>query len=383
MLTKHWGVAAMSDHGPLAGVTVVEAATYMSGPYAGQQLADLGATVTKVESPAGDPFRWFGRPATYVSAQWASMNRGKRSVVLDLRSDEGLRRMRQLLEGADVFLVNWRPGVAASLGLGDEALAAANPSLIRVYITGFGPDGPSASEPAFDTAVQARSGLMDALSSGGVPVVLPGYPLDKMTAVHATQAVLAALYQRERLGHGDRVDLAMLDVAASSDFPDLFVNRVFLDHQPDDPHNQHTAGIRPLPALDGWLVIAPATSRQIRAACNAVGRPEWADEILGADDQASLVRLLFERLASVTGEGTTDHWLQQFRHHDVAAAPCTSMDAHLHDPQVMYNGLYRTADWADAGRARYVRYPAVFAHWGPLAADSPPPRLGEHTDDVG
>jgi crotonobetainyl-CoA:carnitine CoA-transferase CaiB-like acyl-CoA transferase len=375
-------VTTVEHRGPLAGVKVVEAATYMTGPYATLLLADLGADVVKVEPPTGDTFRKFGRPSTYVSPPFASMNRGKRSVVLDLKDPADKAKLFALLADADVFLSNWRAGVADSLGLTDDALEAVNPRLIRVLVTGFGLDGPASGEPAFDTAVQARSGLMDALSPSGVPVILPGYPVDKLTALVATQAVLAALYQRERTGTGERIDLAMLDVAAALDFPDLFPNRVFVDHQPDDPHNQHLFTLRPLPASDGYVVIAPAASRHMRAAFEAVGHPEWADEVLAIPGQAALIDAFFDRIVSVTPSDTVEHWLARFRAHDVACAPCTTMDEHLVDPQIEHNDVYRTAQWDDAGTARYVRYPAVFKSWGHLVDDRPPPRLGADTDTV-
>jgi CoA:oxalate CoA-transferase len=374
---------ARSRRGPLAGVKVVEAATYMTGPYATLQLADLGADVIKVEAPgSGDTFRNFGRPPTYVSAPFANMNRGKRSVVLDLKDPAGLAKLFELLAGADVFLCNWRGGVAEGLGLTDEAFEACNPRLIRILITGYGQGGPLSAEPAFDTAVQARSGLMDALSPDGVPRILPGYPVDKLTALMATQAVLAALYERERTGRGERIDLAMLDVAVSANFPDLFTNRVFVDHQPADPHNRHLFTIRPLPASDGYLVIAPATGRQMRYAMEAVGHPEWADEVLAIKEQVALVNRLFDRLAEVTPSATVDEWIDRFRAHDVACAPCATMDDVLEDPQAVYNDLFRVVEWEDAGPARYVRYPAVFKSWGHLVADDPPPRLGAHNDEI-
>ena len=369
--------------GPLAGVKVVEAATYMTGPYATLQLADLGADVIKVEAPgSGDTFRNFGRPPTYVSAPFANMNRGKRSVVLDLKDPAGLAKLFELLADADVFLCNWRGGVAESLGLTEEAFEACNPRLIRVLITGYGQDGPYSKEPAFDTAVQARSGLMDALSPDGVPRILPGYPVDKITALMATQAVLAALYEREHTGRGERIDLAMLDAAASVNFPDLFTNRVFLHHQPDDPHNRHLFTLRPLPASDGYLVIAPATARQMKYALEAVGHPEWVDEVLSITVQVELVNRLFDRISEVTPTATVDEWIERFRAHDVACAPCATMDDVLEDAQAVYNDLFRVADWEDAGPTRYVRYPAVFKSWGHLVADDPPPRLGAHNDEI-
>ena len=310
------------------------------------------------------------------------MNRGKRSVVLDLKDPDGLAKLFELLADADVFLCNWRGGVAESLGLTEEAFEACNPRLIRVLITGYGQDGPFSKEPAFDTAVQARSGLMDALSPDGVPRILPGYPVDKITALMATQAVLAALYERERTGRGERIDLAMLDAAASVNFPDLFTNRVFLHHQPDDPHNRHLFTLRPLPASDGYLVIAPATARQMKYALEAVGHPEWVDEVLSIKVQVELVNRLFDRISEVTPTATVDEWIDRFRAHDVACAPCATMDDVLEDAQAVYNDLFRVADWEDAGPARYVRYPAVFKSWGHLVADDPPPRLGAHNDEI-
>src|SRR3954453_565283 len=168
--------------GPLEGLKVVEAANYMSGPYATMMLGDLGAEVIKVEPPKGDPFRRFGRPKTYASPQFVNCNRSKRSVVLDLKSPDDQAAMLRLLDSADILLSNWRPAVAARLGLGDEVLAARNPRLIRVSVSGEGPTGPLTDDPVFDTIVQARSAMAFGLSGADEPMLLPGYPVDKLTA---------------------------------------------------------------------------------------------------------------------------------------------------------------------------------------------------------
>src|SRR3954469_9811552 len=260
---------------PLDGVKVVEAANYMSGPYATMMLGDLGAEVIKVEPPKGDPFRRFGRPKTYASPQFVNCNRSKRSVVLDLKSPDDQAAMLRLLDSADVLLSNWRPAVSARLGLGDDVLAARNPRLVRVYVSGYGPTGPLSEDPVFDTIVQARSGMMYGLSATDQPVLLPGYPVDKQTAAMAAQAALAALYARERTGAGDRVDVAMLDAAAYLDYVDLFTGRTFVDGGDRDPRNLHGSTIRPVETADGWMVLAPVSSDHIRAACAAVGHPEF------------------------------------------------------------------------------------------------------------
>ena len=372
-----------TTQGPLDGILVIEVANFMSLPLSGLHLADLGATVIKVEPPTGDPFRRFGRPETYVAPHWASLNRGKQSLVLDLKRDADRERLIDLVRTADIYLANWRRGVDVSLGLGDDVLAGANPRLIRVSVTGFGTDGPSADEPAFDTAVQARAAMTDALAPTDLPVVLPGFPMDKTTALLATQAILAALYARERTGAGDRIDLAMLDVAASVNFPDLFPARVFMDHQPQDPHNRHTMSIRPLKASDGYLMIAPGGKRQIAAAFAAVDRHEWAADVLAQPSQVALVTALYERLNDVTPSWTVEELMERFRACEVPAAPCVRMDDHFVDEQVLHNELYQIVDWPDLGPSRVVRYPAVFGRWPRLLATSAPPKLGEHNALLG
>ena len=370
--------------GPLAGVKVVETAIYMAGPYAGMMLADLGADVIKVESKKGDPFRKYGRPKTPFSAVFANCNRSKRSVVLDLKDPAGRDAMLGLLADSDVFLANWRAGVADSLGLSDDALAAANPRLVRCFVTGYGPDGPLAAEPAFDTVLQGRSALTDAITPPGHdPTLIPGYPVDKLVAMMAVQAILAALYERERTGTGDRIEVPMLDVNSYINFADLFTNRVFVDHQPEVAQNLQLTGIRPVRALDGWVVCAPVTSPQIAATFGALGHPEWTDEVLALPDQPAIVKAMFDTVERATETLTVEEVLACFRVADVPAAKCITMDEHFDDPQVQHSQLYAIDEWPGFGRVRTVRYPATFGNWGHVAAEGVAPALGEHTDAVG
>jgi crotonobetainyl-CoA:carnitine CoA-transferase CaiB-like acyl-CoA transferase len=260
---------------PLDGIRVLEAASFVSGPYVGQMLADLGAEVVKIEAPPrGDPFRRFNRPAEIYSPIFANSNRGKGSIMLDVK-DEGQRaRLLDLISGSDVWVTNWRPGVADRLGLGDDVLAGRNPRLIRLYVSGYGERGPRADAPVFDTIVQAASGLTDALAPGdGSPQVLAGFPIDKVTAALAAQSVLAALFARERSGRGERIDLSMLAAAAYVNFVELFANRTFLDTAPVEARNLQATGLRALRAKDGWLTIAPVSGPAIRAICELVDHP--------------------------------------------------------------------------------------------------------------
>lgn len=355
--------------GPLTGVRVIEAASYMSGPLAGMMLADLGAEVVKVEAPGGgDPFRTLGRPTTPSSALFANCNHGKQSVVLDLKSEAGRGGLRGLLTGADVFLCNWRPGVAESLGFDDEALVGLNPRLVRCFITGYGTGGPLGDEPAFDTVAQAVSGLTDALSADGSPQLLAGYPVDKITASGAAQAILAALYARERSGAGERIDLSMLDATAYFQFPELLTNRVFLDHQPASARNTQALGIRPVPTRDGWMVIAMVTGRQIRDTVQMLGHEDWALELRAIADQGDMVRELFDRVERVTATMHTEELLHRLREIGVPCAPCLGIDEHLADEQVAHNELYRVEEWPGYGQVRVIRYPAVFSTWGAIGA---------------
>jgi crotonobetainyl-CoA:carnitine CoA-transferase CaiB-like acyl-CoA transferase len=366
--------------GPLAGVTVIEAATYMSGPYAGMMLADLGAEVVKVETAKGDAFRRFGRPTTPFSAVFANCNRSKHSVVLDLKDSAGRSALLELLADSDVFLANWRAGVAESLGLTDAVLADTNPRLVRCFVTGFGPDGPLSSEPAFDTVLQARSALTDAINRpGDDPRLIPGYPVDKLVGMMSAQAILAGLFERERTGVGDRIEVSMLDVAGYVNFVDLFTSRVFLDHQPEVAQNRQATEIRPVPTRDGWIVCAPVTAPQIAATFRELGHPEWTDEVLAQPDQHTLVRVMYDTIERATRELTGDEALACFRDADVPAAKCSTMDEHLVDPQVEHSQLYRVTEWPGIGRVRSVRYPATFGRWGHVAADGVAPLLGEHT----
>jgi crotonobetainyl-CoA:carnitine CoA-transferase CaiB-like acyl-CoA transferase len=369
--------------GPLDGVRVIEAASYVSGPFAGQMLADLGAEVIKVETPpAGDAFRHFGRPSSSVSPIFANCNRGKRSVSPNLKDDDQRARLLRLVSSSDVWMSNWRPGVAERLGLGDEQLVAANPGLIRAYITGYGSEGPAAGNPVFDLIVQAASGATHASSPVDQPQMLPGFPVDKITSMMTVQAVVAALFSRERTGAAERVDISMLSAAAYVDFVELFANRTFLQGQPEDPRNLHAVSLRPLPTADGWVALAPVSGRAIRATCEVVGHPEWVEELRSIADQTQMAGALFDRLETVLPSQPADHWLARLAKHDVPAALCMTMDAHIDDPQVRRQGIYRIVDWEGFGPVRVVRYPAEFESAGRVGSEQPPPEVGRDNPDL-
>lgn len=362
--------------GPLAGIRVVELASFISGPFAAMMLADLGADVVKVEPPRGDAFRRFGRPSTAISPVFANTNRNKRSVALDLKSESGREALGILVGDADILICNWRPSVAARLGLDDDVLAGMNPLLIRAYIDGLGPDGPDADQPVFDSIVQARSGMTHTNDAG--PTLAPSYLADKVAAAMASQAILAALVQRGRDRVGRRVTISMLDATCYMNFPDVFARRTFVDlDQPVEARNRMLGAVRrPLRASDGWLVVTPVTADQIRRACTAVGHEAWGIELLEITDPEELATEFAKRIESVTVTSGLDHWCRTFARYDVPAAACLTIDEHLADPQVVHNEIYGVSEWPAFGRVRHVRYPASFD--SPLPAALPPPIIGEH-----
>lgn len=340
---------------PLDGVVVIEAGAYFAAPFAAMMLADLGADVTKIEPPRGDPFRKYGLRHQGLGAAWVNANHGKRSVELDLRDPAGRARMEGLLEGADVFINNWRNGVASGLGLTPSLLAERHPRLIQLSLTGFGSSGPRRDEPAFDGVIQAVTGFASyegRVSEG--PRMSRAFIMDKTVASFATQAVLSALIQRSRTGRGTHLELSMLDVMAYFNFPDVGQERTFLS--PDAVRDLPAGRSSMLRTTDGYVLAAPVTGSQIRAAFAAVGRPEWAEDVLSIRSPTELTDTMFDRLESMTATMTTSACEDRFRAADVPAAAVFDLDAHLADAQTAHNDTYFT-DHVGSSPVRRVRYP--------------------------
>jgi crotonobetainyl-CoA:carnitine CoA-transferase CaiB-like acyl-CoA transferase len=361
-------------------------------------LADLGADVVKVERPgAGDDTRSWGPPfladtdgePTRDAGYFLSVNRGKRSVTVDLAKPEGQGIVRRLAAGADVVIENFKVGKLARYGLDAASLRAANPRLIYCSVTGFGQDGPRRDQAAYDFAIQAMGGLMsvtgerdDALGGGpqkiGVPIV------DLMTGMYAAVAVLAALARRAETGQGDTIDLAMLDVQAAF-LANQAMNWLVGGQTPRRGGNRHP-NIQPqdvFPCADGQIVLAVGNDGQFAKLCEAIGRPDWAqDERFAANaarvrNSAALSPLLAERFRDFTkGELTAVL--------DAAGVPCGPINAVpqvFDDPQVVHRRMLRRLSHPAAGTVPQVVSPMNFAE-APLAFDRAPPLLGQHTAEV-
>ncbi|HVA74249.1 MAG TPA: CoA transferase [Acidimicrobiales bacterium] len=363
---------------PLSGVTVVEAASYVSGPFAAMMLADLGARVTKVEPPGGDPYRRFGRAVQGTGIMFANVNRNKRSEVVDLKADSGRRRLRALVAEADVFLTNWRPGVAEELGFDESSLRSLNPRLVWCRVSGFGQDGPLAGAPAFDTVIQARVGLMSVQGGAGSPDSVRGYLVDKVTASFAAQAIMAALLQRASTGEGGVVDVSMLDAIAYFMGPELLAERTRLEDGEGRPAlAEQLTALRCVQTSDGWVLVSPVRAKQLKGMAAAAGHPEWVDELRGEADPGRRTARIYDLVAGVTPSATTADWLERFEEHDVPAAPVLDIDEHLADPQVEHNRTYVYYDHPALGRIRQPRHPTR----RPGASDQPDPSPSPALDE--
>ncbi len=371
--------AMTSDLAPLAGVRVIDATGFLAGPFAGLMLADLGADVVKVEPPAGEALRRFDKRNAPVPPMLANLNRNKRSIVLDLKQADDQATLLALLADADVLLHNWRPAAERSLGLPDERVAAANPRLVRVAITGYGPDGPRAADPAFDTAIQAYCGLMTHQGGAEEPRLVRTYIADKTTSTFAVQGVLAALLARERTGQGTRLDIAMLDVLAYYDFPDVMEDHAFPDVEPPAPLSRPL--ITSARTADGRLTMAPGTGKQIKAVLTVVGHTEWRDEMVQIPGREELTSRLLELLEPVLASDTTDHWVERFRAAGVPVAPVLDLPGHLADEQVRHNRIYVEYEHPEHGRVRAARHPVRMAGTA-LVEPVPYPDLNENGDAI-
>jgi formyl-CoA transferase len=355
---------------PLDGIRVVDLTSYIAGSYAAMQLADMGADVVKVESPDGDPFRelpgFFG---------W---NRGKRSISLDLKTPEGREIVERLAGRGDVVMENMRPGVADRLGVGWGRLAELNPRLVYCSVTAFGSTGPGVERPGFDPIFQALGGVMTLQGFGGPPQYLRTAPTDYYTAALATQAILAALFTRERTGRGQRVETSLLrgvlalQSGVAVDYPG---KPVLIRDNPT--YRLYQAGD------DGWFFLAVGNQSFWVKLCKALGLEPLADDprfgswILRLRNNADLLPILEARFR----EKPRAEWLEVLAAHDIPAAPVQPLLDFFEDPAVRHHDLVHEYDHPEVGRLRMMGQPLLFTET-PTRDPGPPPTLGQHTDAV-
>jgi crotonobetainyl-CoA:carnitine CoA-transferase CaiB-like acyl-CoA transferase len=355
---------------PLDGIRIADLTSYIAGSYAAMMLADLGARVVKVESLEGDPFRelpgFFG---------W---NRGKRSIAVNLKIDEGRALVERLVARSDVLMENMRPGVADRLGIGEAALRAINPRLVYCSVTAFGSTGPYADRPGFDPLLQAMGGLMTLQGFGGPPQYIRLAPTDYYTAALAAQGVLAALFVRERTGVGQRVETSLLEGVLA------LQSGIVVDYPGKPVVARENPTYRLYQGSDGaWFFLACGNQTFWVKLTKALGLghlegdPRFASWLLRLEHSNELLPILEERFRSQPRA----EWLALLAEHDIPAAPVQPLTEFMNDPAVVHHGMIQEYEHPDVGPLRLMGQPLRFAAT-PTRDPGPPPMLGEHTDEV-
>lgn len=371
---------------PLEGLKVVELARILAGPWAGQLLADMGAEVIKVEAPQGDDTRTWGPPfvehqGETSAAYFHGCNRGKKSVVIDFRTDEGRAALLRLLADADVLIENFKVGGLAKYGLDYASLKESHPKLIYCSITGFGQDGPYASRAGYDYIIQGMSGLMSVTGEpDGQPQKVGVAVTDVFTGLYASNAILAAVHQRHRTGRGQQVDLALLDVAVATT-ANQAMNYLATGVAPKRLGNAHP-NIVPYQVFDcsdGHVIIAVGNDGQYREFCKMLGLEALGTDPRFATNPARLEHreVLTDLLAAPMRKRTMADVIAACGEHGVPVGPINTFEDVFADPQVMARGLQMDIDGAPS-----VRPPMRFSD-AELALDRPAPKLGQDQDIIG
>ncbi|WP_322517704.1 CoA transferase [Rhodopseudomonas palustris] len=369
--------------GPLAGIRILDLTSVLFGPYAAQILGDWGADVIKVESLAGDMWRYAGASRHRgMSGQFMAVNRNKRSLALDLKHLQGKAALRRLIPGADVLITNVRPAAMARLGFGYEDCRALNSRLIYAAATGFGQDGPWAARPAFDEIIQAASGLASSIGSDDAPQFVPSLVGDKICGQALAGAVSAALFSRERSGKGQLVEVPMLETIAGFNSIEMLGGYAF--DPPIGPAGyKRMKERRPVRTKDGWMTMLPYSGDNWCAFFTAVGRPELIDELQVRDPvaRAENIDRIYARMGEIAPSRTTAEWEELLLRLDVphtAFARISEIGEQEHLKAVDY---FAAIDHPSEGRIRQAR-PATKFSDEPPNLHRPTPRLGEHSREV-
>ena len=373
--------------GPLHGIRVLDLTRVLAGPYCTMFLGDLGAEVVKVEQPGvGDDTRGWGPPFTGgESAYFLCVNRNKKSVTIDLKSTEGVALLRRLAERADVLIENFRPGTMERLDLGEKDLRAANPRLIYASLSGFGADGPMSDAPGYDLIVQAWGGLMSITGpADGEPSKVGVAIIDLVAGLMLGKSIAAALFAREKLGVGQKIDTSLLEAEVAC-LINVGSNYLVEGDIPRRWGNAHPSIVpyQSFKTEDGYLVIGVASEGIWRRFCQAIGRAEWADDSRFEKNSNRVENrsLLIGLLAEIFLSRSTDEWLKLLNSAEVPCAPVQTVDQVFKAPQVLHREMLIQVEHPTAGTVRMAGIPVKFS-LTPASVRLPPPLLGQHNEEV-
>jgi crotonobetainyl-CoA:carnitine CoA-transferase CaiB-like acyl-CoA transferase len=372
--------------GPLTGVRIVDCTTVVLGPWAAQQLGDLGAEVIKVEPPEGDTTRQLGpmrSPA--MGAFYLAVNRNKRSIVLDLKQEAARRVLLRLAEGADVLLHNYRPQAARRLGMSYETFRAINPAIVYVGAYGFRAAGPYGDKPAYDDIIQAASGLGAAQASiVGEPRYVPTIVADKTSSMTVLAAVLAALYHKARTGEGQEVEVPMFESMAAWVMVEHLYGETFVPPKETVGYKRILNPYRrPFKTRDGYLAILPYTDQNWRDFFALAGRQDLLDDPRYKTLATRLkhIEQLYEELARIAPSRTNAEWLSELDRRNIPAMSVNTLESLLRDPHLEAVGFWQIVEHPTEGTLRLPGIPAVYSKT-PGAIRRLPPRLGEHSVEI-
>jgi len=378
----------------LEGIRVLDLTRAMAGPFCTMMLGDLGADVIKVERPGrGDESRGWGPPfvgepyGPYPgeSAYFLSANRNKRSITVNLKSQEGMQIIHQLASKSDVLVENFRSGVLDGMGMGYEQLHSLNPALLYCSISGYGRTGPYADRPGYDFIIQAEGGFMGITGPEEGPPYRTGMPIVDITAgMFSSTAILAALRARDLTGEGQLIDLSLLDTQIAL-LANVASNYLVGGQAPPRLGNAHPniAPYEAFRARDRWFALAAANERQWGVLCDVIGQPELRDDPRFADNGGRIENLaaLRQTLGSIFLSRDAEEWLDDFRQADLPCAPINSVPEAFGHSQADARSLVTSIHHESAGIVRFPGFPYKLSKT-PAAVRRPPPMLGQHTEEV-
>jgi crotonobetainyl-CoA:carnitine CoA-transferase CaiB-like acyl-CoA transferase len=373
--------------GPLGGITILDLTTVLMGPYATQILADMGADVIKVESPEGDIVRQLGPGRTKgMGGMFLNANRGKRSIVIDLKQAEGRAALLRLARGANAIVYNVRPQAMARLGLDYEVLAAANPAILYVGLFGYGQTGPYAAKPAYDDLIQGAAGVptLIAMAGDGTPRYVPITMADRVVGLKAVNAILGGLMHQSRTGIGQRIDVPMFEEMAEFVLIDHLGG---LTYDPPLDHGGYSRLLsrhrRPYKTSDGYICALIYNDKQWKSFFDAIGQQELLQQPRFATHAARHAHIdeIYQEVGRIFVTRTTAEWRELLEHADIPVMPMHTLETILEDPHLDAVGFFRSVEHPVEGRIRQMRVPSSWSKSQPEPG-GPAPTFGQHGRDI-
>ncbi len=372
---------------PLSGITVLDLTRVLAGPFCTMILSDLGAKVIKIEMPGrGDDSRYFGPFKNGRSLYFLSLNREKKSVSLNLKKEKGKEILRELVKKADVLVENFRPGTMERLGLGYDVLKKINPRLIYAASSGFGHTGPDSQKPAYDMLVQAMGGIMSITGWENTPPTRVGMSIGDITASLFTAiGINAALYQREKTGKGQKIDVAMLDCQVA--ILENALTRYQVDGKPPKPMGNRHPTITPFQAFkakDEYFVLPIGNDKLWQKFCDVISKPEWkTNEMFSTNDKRTKnYDILIPLLDRIFIEKTANEWIKTFEDAGIPSGPINTIDKVMQNRQIKSRNMIVEVDDPKAGKIKIAGNPIKMETIDEKDSRTPPPEIGEHTNQI-